>query len=89
MTFRNRSKKPAGLIPVAMMFLVIGILWPNFFHPTTQLGKNWSEGLRGLMFGLSVGINVMAVVRAGRQRRCGGAATAAPDHDLPDTQPRT
>jgi len=88
MSFRNRIKKPAGLIPVAMMCLVVGILWPNFFHPTTQLWKNWSEGLRGLLFGLSIGINLMAVRLAARQRRC-GSSPAAGDGDPMDTQTRT
>jgi hypothetical protein len=68
MCIRNRTKA-AGLIPIGMMFLVVGILWPNFFRPTTQLWKNWSAGLRGLMLGVSIGVNLIAVWRAGRQRR--------------------
>jgi hypothetical protein len=71
-----------------MTFLVFGILWPNFFHPATQSWKNWSEGLRGLMFGLSMGINLMAVVLARRQRRCSSSA-AAKERDLPGTGTRT
>jgi hypothetical protein len=89
MCFRNRTSKSAGLIPVAMMFLVVGILWPNFFHPTTQLWKNWGEALRGLMFGVSLGINLMAVRLASRQRRCGGSSTAAGDREPTDTETRT
>jgi membrane associated rhomboid family serine protease len=85
MCIGNRMSKPASLIPLAMAFLGIGILWPNFFHPATSLGKDWSDGLRGLMFGVSLGINLSAAWLAGRQRRCGGSRRAAHDGDLRDT----
>jgi hypothetical protein len=83
MCAKNRTNKTAGLIPVAMMFLVFGILWPNLFHPATQSWKNWSEGLRGLMFGLSLGINLMAVMLAGRRRLCNNSP-AGNERDLPE-----
>ncbi|MGA8215060.1 MAG: hypothetical protein WB799_15805 [Candidatus Sulfotelmatobacter sp.] len=74
--------KPAGLIPVASMCLVIGILWPYLFHPATLLGKDLGDGLRGLLFGASIGINLMAVRSARRQGRC-GSSIAAKNSDLP------
>jgi membrane associated rhomboid family serine protease len=77
--------RPAGLIPLAMAFLGIGILWPNFFHPATSPGKDWSDGLRGMMFGVSFGISLSATWLAARQRRCNGSSTAAHERDLQDT----
>ncbi len=84
MCIGNRMNKPAGLIPVASMCLVVGILWPYLFHPATHLGKDLSDGLRGLLFGASIGINLMAVRLARRQGRC-GSSTAANNSDLPGT----
>ena len=77
MTFRNRIKKPAGLVPVATMFLVVAILWPYCFHPTTKPWTELSEGVRGMMFGISFGINIFAALLSRRQRLCGSSWTAA------------
>jgi hypothetical protein len=88
MRIGNRMNKPAGLIPVASMCLVVGILWPYLFHPATLLGKDLSDGLRGLLFGASIGINVMAIRLARRQGRC-GSSIAANDSDLPGPETRT
>jgi len=71
MNFRNRLQVPKAMIPIAMMFLVIGFLWPYFFHPATQFAQNLSPGARGMLGGISFGINLMAIRQAARQRRCG------------------
>jgi len=84
----NRNNKSAGLIPVASMCLVVGILWPYLFHPTTSSWKDASEGLRGLLFGASIGINAMAARLARHQRRCGGSS-AANESDLSGVDKRT
>jgi hypothetical protein len=55
-----------------MIFLILGIAWPYFFHPATGSWKGLSDGLRGIMFGLSIGINLMAARSTGRQPGCGG-----------------
>jgi hypothetical protein len=73
MIFRNRRKQTAGLVPVATMFLVVSILWPYCFHPTTRPWTVLSEGVRGMMFGICFGINIFAIVQARRQRRCSGS----------------
>jgi len=62
---------PKAMIPIAMMFLVIGFLWPYFFHPATQFAQNLSHTARGMLCGISFGINLMAIRQAARQRRCG------------------
>jgi hypothetical protein len=72
MIFRNRMKRPGGLVQVASMFLVVSILWPYCFHPTTRPWTLLSEGARGMMFGICFGINIFAAIQARRQRRCNG-----------------
>jgi hypothetical protein len=68
--FRNRRKDPKGLIPIGMGCLVIAILWPWFLHPTTKFWKDAMEGLRGMLFEVSMVINLWSFKRAARQRRC-------------------
>ncbi len=88
MCIGNRKNKSAGLIPVASMCLGLGILWPDLFHPATLLGKDLSDGLRGLLFGASIGINVMAIGLARRQGRC-SSSIASHEGSLPDPETRS
>jgi hypothetical protein len=83
----NRNNKSAALIPAASLCLVVAILWPQLFHPATSFWKDASDGLRGLLFGASIGINVMAIL-LGRQVRCGGSS-AVNESELPDAETRT
>ncbi|MFZ0817897.1 MAG: hypothetical protein WAM78_20400 [Candidatus Sulfotelmatobacter sp.] len=73
MCILNQTNKFANLIPFAMACLGLAILLPDFFHPATRSGKDLSDGLRGLLFGVSIGINLMAAWRAARQRRSGAS----------------
>ena len=88
MRIGNRNHKSAALIPVASLCLVVAILWPYLFHPATSFWKDASDGLRGLLFGASIGINLMAARLARRQSRCGGSS-AANQTDLPGVETRT
>jgi hypothetical protein len=88
MRIGNRSNKSASLIPVASLCLVVAILWPYLFHPATSFWKDASDGLRGLLFGASIGINVMAIRLGRSQVRCGGSS-AANQSELPDAETRT
>jgi hypothetical protein len=80
MAFRNQTKKPAGMVRVAATFLVVAIVWPYSIHPTTKPWTVLSEGVRGTIFGICVGINIIAALQARRQRRC-GSRNAAYDGD--------
>jgi hypothetical protein len=72
MEIRNRLKTPKGLMSLGTMCLVTAIVWPNIIHPATQFGMNLMEGARGLLFGLSISINLGSVWMGSRQRRCSG-----------------
>jgi hypothetical protein len=70
MCVRNRRNKPAGMIPIGMMFLVFGILWQMLIHPAGRAARNWSEAVRGMLFGISIGINLLSywILRRRRSR---------------------
>ena len=54
-------KTPVALIPVGMMFLVTGIMFPYFAHATTQAMADLLDGLRGMLYGVAIGVNFLAV----------------------------
>ncbi len=71
MISRNRWNEPKSLLAVAMLCLVVAILWPNLFHPVTQLGKNLTHFACGMLLGISLVINLRGLWIKRRQRLCG------------------
>ena len=71
MDFRNRLNDPKAMIRIGMTILAIGLVWQRFFHPrfAAKAGGDFFDGLIGLLFGLSIGINLMAARLLARQRR--------------------
>ena len=63
-------KNPRTIVSMGMMCLVVAIAWPWFSQAVNRMSRDWSDGLRGLLFGLPIGLNIMAVVQASGQRRC-------------------
>jgi MFS-type transporter involved in bile tolerance (Atg22 family) len=74
MIFRYRLKDPKAMIRIGMMFLAIALVGQRFFHPyfATKARDDFFDGLIGLLFGLSIGINLMAARLLARQRRSSG-----------------
>ena len=69
MCLPNRFKCLGIMLPVGMLFLVMAMLLPRFVHPTSAAGENRMDGLRGFLFGISMGISLLVAVMAARQRR--------------------
>jgi hypothetical protein len=76
MLLPNRMKNPKTLMALGMSCLVVAIVSSNL--PTLRLlGPNWSHGLRGFLFGLSIGLNLWSVRLAPRQRQNHNGCRAA------------
>jgi hypothetical protein len=58
-------------LPIGMIFLVIGILWPKIIHTASYAGQNWDDFVRREVFGLAIGMLLMTVIRLRCQRRYG------------------
>jgi hypothetical protein len=69
MIFPNRVKDPRAMMSIGMMFLVIALVWPRFFHATANFSPNLMDGVRGMLFGIAIGMNLWSVKLAARQRR--------------------
>jgi hypothetical protein len=69
MKFRNQIKDPKILMPIAMFCLAIAVAWPKFLHPNAYIGPDWMDGLRGLLFGISIGLSICSLVLVNRRRQ--------------------
>lgn len=70
MILQNRLKNSRIFMPIGMMCLALALLSQRFLHPATKFGQDWFDAVCGLLFGLSIGINLMSAVLGARQRRC-------------------
>lgn len=59
-------------MPAAMLCLFAAIAWLKVFHPVSVMGQSVSDGLRGLLFGLSIDMNLFAAPAKSRRRREAG-----------------
>jgi hypothetical protein len=69
MNLRNRlSNKPRLLMTIGMTCLLISSL-PIFLHVSTKLNADNIDFARGMLIGLSIGFNLLAVLIHGRNSR--------------------
>jgi hypothetical protein len=69
MNLRNRlSNKPRMLMMIGMTCLVISSL-PSFIHVATKLHPDAVDFARGMLIGLSIGFNLLALLIHGRNSR--------------------
>lgn len=57
------------MMRVGMACLALALMWPRFLHLTFNFGPDLIDGVRGVLFGVSIGINLWAVKLTYRQRR--------------------
>ncbi|MGB9407830.1 MAG: hypothetical protein WCA89_09845 [Terracidiphilus sp.] len=66
----NLRKNPLVTLPIATVFLAIAVIWPQITHSSSSMVQNWDDLLRGAVFGLAIGMILMAVNGMVIQRRC-------------------
>jgi len=69
MIFRNSEKNPQAMMMVGMASLAIALAWPRFLPVTAGLGPDAIDGLRGVLIGVSIGLNLWAARLGGMKRR--------------------
>jgi hypothetical protein len=65
--YRQLSSKIRRLIALGNLCLVVGLLLWSFVHPAGQIERNWVHTASGFLIGLSIAINLFALIGA---RRC-------------------
>ena len=65
------QRPPAKTVPVAMMFVAVGmailtvaIAWPKFVSPAAHFGADWSDFLRGATYGIAIAFEAIGLVIA-------------------------
>jgi hypothetical protein len=66
----NRSKNPKAWVPFGTLCLAASLLLFLFVHPAPGPQREWLHGISGLLMGISLGISLMVLVKAARQRYC-------------------
>jgi hypothetical protein len=72
MIFRNREKNSHAMMMVGIASLAVALVWPRFLPVTAGLGSNAIDGLRGVLIGVSIGLNLWAARLGGMKRRGNG-----------------
>jgi hypothetical protein len=61
--------KVVGWLPLGLASIGMSLLLPNFLHPAGRFSVDWLDGVRGLLGGIGIGIELMVVVKLALQRR--------------------
>jgi hypothetical protein len=61
------------MMSIGMMCLVIALVWPRCFHATANFSPNLIDGMRGMLFGIAIGMNLWSARLAARQRQREGS----------------
>jgi hypothetical protein len=69
--YRTLDPKSKRLFMLGNLCLVIAIVAQYLYHPAGQVEKNVLDGVRGLLYGISIGINFFVI----RRGQCHSAET--------------
>jgi hypothetical protein len=64
--FRERSRRQRVLMAIANIALLFGIALPGGMHSMARLHPDVLDAVRGLLLGLSIGMNLM-ILRLGKR----------------------
>jgi hypothetical protein len=71
MIVSNKWKNPKTTMFVGMVFLSLALVSIRLTHLSAVVGEGWADGLRGMLFGMSIGFNLWTV-RLAKQQKTGG-----------------
>jgi hypothetical protein len=65
MLFREHMKDPNVVRRLGMISLILATLANRFLHGSAHLGENFTDGLKGVLYGLAIGFLLLSVWRRG------------------------
>jgi ABC-type multidrug transport system permease subunit len=69
MTLRKKLKDPRFQLSAGLIFLGIASLAKWFLQPASGLPEDWTDGVVGLLYGISIGLMLLGIWRNSRDRR--------------------
>ena len=64
-----RDPKAMQQLSIGLLLLMSSVMWTHFTHAAANHVHPWIEGVQGLVAGIGIGIELMAVIRLSRRRR--------------------
>lgn len=71
MSLGKRLKDPKHMMLMGVSCVALANIWPRFLHLTFNLGPDFIDAVRGLLYGLGIGLMLLSVRLKSRQQRCG------------------
>jgi hypothetical protein len=65
------DRRVIRLLPLGLALIGMSMLLPDFLHPAGRFSVDWLDGVRGLLAGIGIGIELTVLIRLARQRRLG------------------
>jgi hypothetical protein len=63
MTLREKLKVPGNQIQIGLVFLILASLANWFLQPGDAISDQWTDGIKGLLYGLSIGFMLLGIWR--------------------------
>jgi len=60
-TLREKMKDPNLVLRLGLVFLVLAMLTNYFLHPTARFSEGFTDGMKGLFFGLAIGLMLLSI----------------------------
>ena len=70
MIFRKRLNDPKHMMLIGVSCLALANIWPRFLHLTFNFGPDFIDAIRGLLYGLGIGLTLLSARLNSRKRRC-------------------
>jgi hypothetical protein len=67
MTIRNWLKEPRSQIRAGLVFLILASLWKWLLTPDVVFSVDATDGITGLLYGVSIGFMLLGIWRKSRQ----------------------
>jgi len=58
------------VLQLGMLALIIALFSQRFLHPSGLIGENAIDAVNGFLIGISIGLNLLALVLGRRTERC-------------------
>jgi uncharacterized membrane protein len=68
MILRTRLKEPFVLIRIGLVFLILASLSRWFVHPGINISERVTDGVTGLLYGVSIGCMLLGLLWHARRR---------------------
>lgn len=60
---------PSTQLRIAMGALAIALLAQRFVQPTSTFGPDGTDAIRGVLMGIAIGMNIVAIISMNRHRK--------------------